>query len=227
MLQHILLYGSLLGPFWALWPVWALLSLFYSTNYLLCILNSTWLGMSSSPAWLELQGAGRQDTDSLLETWLLVRVEARQNSGSVLEMTQAQQGFLVMTVSAPVSPTLPQTLFCQEVSHDWIANVKACRAASYSLDPEPSEGDGDQDRESHAGKRTPRNSQWLNSQSFSLAGSLSLLFPLCFFFFFFMLYLQQGSAGRGAQGWFCSSESQRPPTEGDFLSACASTFTWV
>lgn len=96
--------------------------------------------MSQTPAWLELQGTRGQDTDVQLKTWFLMKVEARQNSGSILKVTQSLLGFLVMTVSAPVCSAIPQTLFCQEVFHDLIVNVKACRAASPSPEPEPSEG---------------------------------------------------------------------------------------
>lgn len=110
-----------------------------------------------------------------LKTWLLMKEEARQNSWSFLEMTQSLLGFRVLTMSVPVHSTIPQTLFCQEVSYDLIVTVKDCRAASSSPEPEPSEGDRSQDGQVHAGK-TLQKSQWLNiiSSSLSLSFCLSL-----------------------------------------------------
>lgn len=167
MQEHSFLVWTPVGPLRARSPVSPVGPfLLYKWSYLYSEINPV-MGVSV-PCLTGTARSWRANTDIVLEIWLLMWVEARQNSGSVSEMTQALHGFLVITVSAPVSPTSPQTLFCPAVSHDWVANVKACRAAC----PSP-EGDSSQDRQGYSGKTNTPNSQWLNSQSFSLFLSLS------------------------------------------------------
>lgn len=57
-----------------------------------------------------------QDTDVYWRLGFWWWGKARQDSGSVSEVTQSLLGFLLMSVSAPVFPTSLQTLFCQKVS---------------------------------------------------------------------------------------------------------------
>lgn len=46
-------------------------------------------------------------------------------------------------------------------------------------------------------------------------------------FFFFSCYISSKGQQAGARRGGSARQSQRPPTEGDFLSAYVSTFTWV
>lgn len=147
----------------------------------LCALKPTWLPASPSPAWLE-----PQELEDRVQTfsWRL-GFWRRWRPDKILEVFWrwlSLQEFFRMTGSAPVCSTVPQTLFCREVSHDHVVNVQAYRTASPSPHPEPSEGDGRQDGPGHAGEsRHPTNLSGLSSSvplsvclSICLSASLSL-----------------------------------------------------
>ena len=128
----------------------------------------------------ELEGKTQNSAGDL--TWLLRRVEARQEPGSISAMTQSLQGFLVMTASAPVPPPYRRPCFVKKspmtellmlkhaelsalpqiLSPQRVIAVKIGKVMLGNQPPSPQH------------QHTHHNSQWLNSQSLSLALSLPL-----------------------------------------------------
>lgn len=172
----ILLHGSL----WAAESPVARVGprgLFYSTNHPFCALKTTWLWVSQSWAWREVQGAGGQDADILPETWLLRRVEARQEPGSVSAMTQSLQGFLVMTASAPVPPPYRRPCFVKKSPVTELLMSKHAELPALPQILSPQRVIAVKIGKVMLGNQPPPcphqhthyNSQWLNSQSLSLA----------------------------------------------------------
>ena len=153
----------------------------------LCALKPAWLWVCQSPAWLELRGAGGQDTDVYWRLGFCWWGKARQDSGSVSQVTQSLLGFLLTSVSAPVSPSSPQTLFCQKVSMTELLMSNLVELPAVPQTPSPPRV-----RAVRVGKVMLGTPTSCNSQSLNIIFPWVSLFPSVSF----MLHLQQGSAGR-------------------------------
>lgn len=138
-----------------------------------------------------------QDTDVYWRLGFWWWGKARQDSGSVSEVTQSLLGFLLMSVSAPVSPTSPQTLFCQKVSMTELLTSNLVELPALPQTPSPPRV-----RAVRVGKVMLGTPTSCNSQSLNIISPWVSLFPSVSF----MLHLQQGSAGR-----LYPSESHKVP----------------